>query len=193
MPEFSTWPGCPFSPEDLTGTWKHSLDSFLLYAAGLLLGKRGFLLHNLPLLLAVPAMIVAMRRRPEVRAEMCYLGGWCVATWLMYAALSNNSSGVCCSIRWFVPLLAPAYYVLAVFLKHYPARRGDFLVLSAGGAVLMTVAWAYGPWIRHMVPGFWPLQGAALLGWLVYRLWQRRREATRSSPETALGRSARAA
>jgi len=37
---------------------------------------------------------------------------WCLGVWLLYAALSNNYGGLCCSIRWFVPLLAPAVYWL---------------------------------------------------------------------------------
>jgi hypothetical protein len=175
VPEFSAWPGCPFEPQDLTGTWKHSLGSFLVYAAALLAGKRGFLLHNLPLLLAVPAVVVLLRRRPAVRPELLFLGSWCAAVWLMYAALSSNSSGVCCSIRWFVPFLAPAFYVLSLLLREWPEYRGDFLVLSAWGTVFGGLMWWAGPWMGHMVPLYWPIVGAALLSWWAVRRWSKRR------------------
>ena len=195
VPEYFLWAGCPFTPQNMTGVWNHAgIGHFLLYAAALLFGKHGFIGHNLPLFLALPAVVVVLRRRTAELPEVLFAGCWCGGTWLAYAATSNNYSGQCCSVRWFVPLLAPAYYVLAVFLKHYPARRGDFLVLSAWGAVMMAVAWAYGPWIRHMVPGFWPLQGAALLGWLLYRLRSARpREQGQGRDPDADSRRAKAA
>jgi hypothetical protein len=183
VPDYFLWPGCPFTPRNMTGVWNHETPGrFLLYSAALLFGKHGFLGHNLPVLLALPAVVVLLRRRTAELPEILFAGFWCGGTWLAYAATSNNYSGQCCSVRWFVPLLAPAYYVLAVFLKHWPERKGDLLVLSAWGKILVAVAWGYGPWIRHMVPGFWPLQGAALVCWLGYRLRQRRR---RQAPETS--------
>jgi hypothetical protein len=195
VPEYFLWEGCPFTPQNMTGVWNHAgAGHFLLYAAALLFGKHGFLGHNLPLLLSLPAVVALLRRRSAELPEVLFAGFWCGGTWLAYAATSNNYSGQCCSIRWFVPLLAPAYYVLAVFLKHYPGRRGDLLVLSGWGVVMMAVAWGYGPWMRHMVPGFWPLQGAALLCWLVYRLCGARlREQGRGRDPDADCRTAKAA
>jgi hypothetical protein len=180
VPEFSTWPGCPFGPEDLTGTWKHSLDSFLLYAAAMMLGKRGFLLHNLPLLLALPATLMLLRR-PRGRAEIVYLGSWCVATWLMYAGVSNNSSGVCCSVRWFVPFLAPAYYALAVALRDRPPYRAPFLILSAWGLLFAGIMWHTGPWTGRMVPLYWPTIAAALLSCWGYSRWAQRKHTANAS------------
>ncbi len=171
VPDYFRWENCPFTPETMTGAWNHAgAARFLLYAAALLFGKHGFIGHNLPLFLALPAVAVLLWRRPRELPEILFAACWCGGTWLAYAITSTNYSGQCCSVRWFVPLLAPAYYVLAVLLKYYPERRADFLILSAWGAVLMALAWGYGPWIRHMVPGFWPLQGAGLLCWLIYRL-----------------------
>jgi hypothetical protein len=174
VPEFWTWPGCPYSPVDLTGTWKHTTLHFLTYAASMLLGKHGLIWHNLPLLLAVPAMVVVLRRRPSVRPELLYLAGWCAATWLMYAALSNNSSGVCCSIRWFVPFLAPAFYALAILLRDWPQTHRSFFVLSGWGLVMGGIMWWYGPWIAHMVPGYWPIAAACLLSWWACWRWSKR-------------------
>jgi hypothetical protein len=176
VPEYFLWEGCPFTPQNMTGVWNHDgLGRCLLYAAALLFGKHGFIGHNLPLFLALPAVVMLLWRRRAELPEILFAGFWCGGTWLAYAVTSTNYSGQCCSVRWFVPLLAPAYFVLAVLLKYYPNRRGELLILSAWGAVLMGVAWAYGPWIRHMVPGFWPLQGAGLLCALIYRLQNSRR------------------
>jgi hypothetical protein len=187
VPEYSTWPGCPFTPSNLTGSWKHGAGHFLVYAAALLAGKRGFLGHDLPLFLALPGIVVLLRRRPAVWAEVVCAACWCAGTWLLYAALSNNYSGTCCSVRWFVPLLAPGYYVLALFLRRCPEYRWDFHVLSGWGLILGGLMWWHGPWMNHMVPWFWPLQAAALMSWLGCRLWRRRLD--RSRPDIGTGES----
>jgi hypothetical protein len=170
VPAYFDWPGCPFDAGHMTGGWKHDdIGHFLLYAAALLAGKQGFLGHNLPLFLLLPGLWYLLRHAPG-RPEVLFAVGLCAGVWLMYAANSNNYSGKCLSIRWFVPLLAPAYYLLALRLRHAPHVLRDFLVLSAGGAALTAVAWRYGPWIRHMVPGFWQVQAAALFSLVEYRL-----------------------
>jgi hypothetical protein len=177
VPEYFDWPGCTFNAQNLTGGWQHnSIGHFLKYAAALLVGKRGFLGHNLALFLMLPGFMVLLWRRTPELPEVLFAGCGCGGTWLVYALNSNNYSGLCCSIRWFVPLLAPGYYVLAVFLRQYPRYRGDFLLLSGWGAVMAGLMWGHGPWLKHMMPFFWPLQGTALLSWLAYRTWQRRRE-----------------
>src|SRR5262249_41105562 len=102
-----------------------------------------------------------------------------------------NSSGLCCSIRWFVPLLAPSFFVLALALRDLPATRGVFALLSGWGALLGWLMWAEGPWIKHMVPYFWPLQVAALLSGGLYAVWCWRQ--SRRSPLPATFKSARAA
>jgi hypothetical protein len=174
VPEYFQWPGCPFNARNLTGGWQHGdVGHFLTYAAALLAGKRGFLGHSLPLFAAVAGFVVLLRCRAAELPELLFAGCWCVGTWLLYAATSNNYSGLCCSVRWFVPLLAPAYYVLAVFLHRHPRYLPDFLILSAWGAVTAGLMWWYGPWMKHMVPFYWFIQAAALLSWLGYRVWWR--------------------
>lgn len=164
------WPGCPFHPGNMTGGWKHaSAGRFLLYAGALLAGKQGFLGHNLPLFLVLPGLWYLLRRAPEL-PEVLFAAGLCGGVWLMYAVNSNNYSGKCLSVRWLVPLLPPAYYLLALLLQRHPHALRDLLVLSAGGLAITAFGWWYGPWIRHMVPGFWPVQAATLLALVEYRL-----------------------
>jgi hypothetical protein len=176
VPEYFEWPGCTFNPQNMTGSWLHAgVADFLVYAAALLLGKRGFLGHNLPLLLALPALAVLLRRRRAEWPELLAAGAWSAGTWLLYALTSNNSSGQCCSIRWFVPLLAPCYYVLAIFLRESGRLRWVFLILSSWGGVMAGLMWWQGPWMKHIVPHYWLLQGATLLGWIFVWRWRRRR------------------
>ncbi|MCI0464487.1 MAG: hypothetical protein L0Z62_46745 [Gemmataceae bacterium] len=170
--EYSVWPGSPFTPDNLTGFARHDLLKLPRYSLALMLGKHGFLTHNLPLMLAVAGLAVGLRR-PSLHRPVLILGlGWCVATWLMYAVLSNNYGGACCSVRWFVPFLAPGYYLLAVVLQRCPQYRVDFLVLSAWGVVLGALMWWQGPWTPRVTPLLWPVVGAALLSWLA--VWYRR-------------------
>jgi hypothetical protein len=183
-PEYFQWPGSPFNPANMTGVLHHSLLSFPPYAASMLFGERGFLGHNLPLFLAVPALIALVcspgDELPEVVCAVIWAGG----TWLVYALASNNLSGPCCSIRWFVPLLAPAYFVLAVFLRRWPEYVADLLILSGWGGLLLSIMYSYGPFVLKFVPYFWPIQGAALLSWLGLRL-ARLARGHRLSPDSA--------
>jgi hypothetical protein len=168
--EYSAWPGGPFSSANLTGHANHGPFKLLIYSAALLFGKHGVFTHNLPMLLVVPALVPIFRRASQHRPELVFSIGWCIATWLLYSVLSNNYAGACCSIRWFVPFLAPCYFLLAVFLEDRPEYRTDFLILSLWGSVLAAIMWWYGPWIPRMVPLVWPIAGSALLTWMAYRL-----------------------
>jgi hypothetical protein len=166
VPAYFDWPGCPFHGTAMTGSWHHqSVLDFAVYALAMLFGKRGFFGHNLPLFLLLPGAWWLLRHRPRETPLLAFAALWAVGTWLLYAANSRNYSGMNLTIRWFVPLLAPAFAALAVLLRDRPASRAPFLVLSAGGLVLAIGAWSPGPWSDRMVPLFWPVQAAALLGW----------------------------
>jgi hypothetical protein len=172
--EYFDWPGSPFQSQNLTGSWNHgSLLQLVTYSLGLLFGRHGFFGHNIPLFLLFPAVFVLPRARPREWPELTCAILWCAMTWALYSWASTNSSGQCCSIRWFVPLLAPCYYGFAVLLKYAPEYLGDLLVLSVWGAVLAGIAWWYGPWIKHMVPGYWLFQLGALTSWIIYRRQER--------------------
>lgn len=173
-PEFFNFTGSPFSEENLTGFSRHgTLDQFL-YAGALLVGKHGFWNHNLALLLMAGAGWRVLRRDFAGRTELLFLLGWCAVSWLVYAVLSNNMGGGCCSVRWFVPFLAPSYWLLAVLLRDRPEFRADFVALSAWGGVLAGVMWWNGPWVLRMVPMMWPIVGCALLTWggVACRRWR---------------------
>jgi hypothetical protein len=178
VPEYFNWPGCPFHGATLTGAWHHAGPlEFVGYALDLLFGKRGFMGHNLTLFLLLPAAVLLLRNPPRQWPQLAFAAAWAGGTWLLYAATSHNYSGANCSIRWFVPLLAPAYYALAVVLQRYPQYRVDFLILSGGGFLLMALAWWQGPWTITMILGFWPIQAATLTGWGLYRWSQGKQNA----------------
>jgi hypothetical protein len=132
-PAYFRYPGSPFSEENMTGVLRHRPLNQLLYAAGMLLGKHGFLNHNLPLLLAAAGAWKVFRRPFPGRAELAWQLAGCAGTWAVYSLLSNNMGGQCCSVRWFVPFLAPGFWVLGRLLVTHPQYRDDFAVLAVWG------------------------------------------------------------
>jgi len=166
VPEYLAFAGSPFDARTLTGHWHHAnVGRFLAYAADLLVGRRGFLFHNLPLLLVTPALVTLWRVRARVADWPALVCGaaFMAASWLVYAALSTNHSGVCASIRWFVPWLAPAFYTICVWLRERPDGWRHFILLSAWGAIIGVLMWWRGPWTFSMVPLYWVWVGGALV------------------------------
>jgi hypothetical protein len=184
--EYLQWPGSPFNAGNMTGSWQHgTVWHFVVYSAALLAGKRGFLGHNLPLYLAIPGVTLLCRQKAAELPAIVFAVVWSIGTWLLYAGTSNNYSGVCCSIRWFVPLLAPGFYILAVTLRRSPSCWPELGILTVWGSLLSALMWRPGPWAEHMVPFFWPIQGLALASWLSWRAWQRGLEKRREQSSTA--------
>lgn len=178
VPEYSAWEGCPFNPSNMTGLSRKPPAQMAIYAASLLHGKHGFLAYNLPLLLALVAAVVAWRALPASRPEIGFALCWCIGGWLMYGCLSNNYGGVCCSIRWFLPFLAPAFYLIALLIRERPTYAWDLAVLSTWGSLLTSLLWMRGPWNNKMLLLYWPIQGFALISWCVVRRWRQRIEQT---------------
>lgn len=192
--EYFDWPGSTFTRANITGSWNHAgVGEFAVYAAGLLVSRHGFLAYNLPLFLAVAGAVWLLRRRTPEWPLVLYAVFFCLGVWLAYALTSTNYSGRCCSVRWFVPLLAPAYLVLAVFLRRHPGSWGDFLILSGWGGLVAVMAWLQGPWTGHLVPFFWPIQAAALASWASYGLRKRTASARHLPPPSPEGRGEEAA
>ena len=169
----STGPAARSTPDNMTGGWKHDERRPLPALRGdLLVGQAGL---PRPQPAAVPGCCrrcgICCGAAPEL-PEVLFAGCLCGGIWLMYAVNSNNSSGLC--------LLGPLVRAAAgarrttCWPSSCSATRGTCAtccVLSAGGLLL------HGPGLvatvrgfEHMVPGFWPVQAAALFGLVEYRL-----------------------
>ena len=179
MFHYFDYPGSAFDESNLTGRWNHqSVGDFLVYAMELLFGHKGFFLYNLALWLAVPGFVILCRRRLIPRLEVGFILGWSISTWLLYAALSNNYSGYCLSIRWFLPLLAPGYYVVALVMKYCPKLLGDLLLLICWSFALGVMMAILGPW-RDIDWIILFVQPATLITWAIYR-WPLRQKSADS-------------
>lgn len=170
VPEYLDWPGSPFDRSNMTGIARHDVAGLWFYARDMLIGPDGFLLCNLPLLLAVAAgWLVLVRPGPD-RIELAALAAWCVVVWGIYAALSDNFSGWCLSMRWFVPLVVPGFWLLARLLAEWRTFRLDFIVLLCGGLVLGWRMWVSGPWEPFPPPRMWEIVWPTLGAWAAARL-----------------------
>jgi hypothetical protein len=61
---------------------------------------------------------------------------------------------------------------LAIYLKEHPESVTDLAVLGIWGVVLGLIMWTIGPWTVRMIPGLWPVVGAALASWLGLAIWR---------------------
>jgi hypothetical protein len=123
-------------------------------------------------------MIHVIRRPSPYRPELAFGLGWTVAVWLQYSVFSNNYGGGGVSVRWFVPFLAPYYFLLAVYLRDCPRQRPIFWALSGWGVVLSALLWWDGPWSMSLPLLLWPLVAKGLATWAVMSLRLRSPERT---------------
>lgn len=170
--EYLQWPGSPFTERVMTGGWKHTPLGFVMYVADLLVGKKGFFLHNLPLILTPAATILVWRAYSRHRLVIAFIGGWFAIGVLLYAATSTNLSGNCPSVRWFVPYLAPGFWLTGLLLLQRPQYWPDFTWLTGWGLLLAAFMWSAGTWMPRMVPGLWIWVAIAGIGWGVIH-WNR--------------------
>jgi hypothetical protein len=181
-PRYFDYPGSAFSPGNMTGVWAHdSVWSLIQYATGLLVGPHGFLLYNLPLFVIPFGALSAWRAFPERRLELLFATLLCAGTWALYALASNNYSGLASSIRWFVPLLVPAYFGLMLALKARPDLVVPFKILTEFGFILTAVLFWVGPW-RNPNPLFFRVIVTLALAALFWSLWRRPKTAALSLP-----------
>jgi hypothetical protein len=166
VPEYLEWPGSPFDRSNMTGIARHSPLGFLLYTRDLLIGESGFLLFNLPILLAVAMAWKVLARPVPDRLDLAAMIAWFAIVIAIYAVLSDNLGGYCLSIRWFVPLLVPSFWVLARLLVECPQLRIDFALLASFGLVIAWLSWPCGPWLIVEPPEVSTLARIAVASWI---------------------------
>ena len=98
------------------------------------------------------------------------------------------TGGLCLSIRWFVPFLAPGYYVLALYLRRCPERLSDLALLSGWGALLMAQV-GFHPWRGGSPPALWPIVAGTLISWIALRRYLRRYQTALGIDDAHLGRA----
>lgn len=167
--DYLQFPGSPFTERIATGGLKHDPLGLVIYGLDLLVGKKGFLTHNWPLFLATLGALRVGWNYPQYRAALGFCLTWAGLTWMAYAATSTNLSGQCCSVRWFVPLIAPGFWALAIVLKEYPRFRPDLIWLTAVGTGMTALMWQGGPWMPKLVWGWWGWAAVGGIGWGIIR------------------------
>ncbi|BCJ51441.1 hypothetical protein Asp14428_29160 [Actinoplanes sp. NBRC 14428] len=140
------YPGTPWKPQALTGAGMNQGAFLAEYTYHALIGRRGFLLYNPLLFLALPLLVRELGgSRPFHREArvVCAVTVPIVAYYLLY---SNNYSGWSYSIRWFVPLLPLLFFFLYPILasKFVTLKVLFFTVFAAGAAI--AVIGLINPW-----------------------------------------------
>ena len=161
-PQYFDYPGSAFSAENMTGVFlRGSVWDLIEYAGGLLVGPKGFLLYNLPLLLLPFGAVSAWRMFPARRPELLLAALLCAGTWALYG-VASTTTGLSASIRWFVPLLAPAFYGLMLALQARPDLLDQFKILTKFGIILTAALFWVGPFRNPNPLTFWPIVALAL-------------------------------
>lgn len=139
------YPGTPWKPSALTGAGMNRGAFLAEYAFHCLVGKRGFLLYNPLLFLAVPLLLRSSRSSRFVRESrvVCLVTVPIVGYYLLF---SNNYGGWSYSIRWFVPLLPLLFFFLHPILAG-PSRTLKILFFTAFAAgTAIAVIGLVNPW-----------------------------------------------
>jgi hypothetical protein len=139
----------------------------------MLIGPRGFITYT-PTVLLCALGLALLRPRSNAQGEAPWpeivaLTGFALATWLCFAALSTNFGGVSASVRWFLPFLAPVYFVLAAVISAVAWTRIDFLILAGGQAAISLATWPYG---AFQLPPSWlisTLSVGTIVVWAILR------------------------
>lgn len=169
VPEFLEWPGSPFDRSNMTGLARHTPYGLAVYVRDLLIGDVGLLVYNVPLVLAAACgWRIFLRPGPD-RIELAALLAWSAAVFALYAVLSDNWGGVCLSVRWFVPMLVPGFWLLARLIDEFPRLRVDFAILAGWGFVVGALTLPAGPWLREPAPRIDLVAIAALGSWGLVR------------------------
>ncbi|MCY2943866.1 MAG: hypothetical protein NT142_04935 [Planctomycetota bacterium] len=157
-PAFFQWLGCPFPPESLTGGFKHpNFGKFCLYTGDMLFGKKGFVFHTgvglvglLMLFRLLGAKSASLPKGMVLMAGIAFLVGV-----LVYALGSNNQSGLCRSVRWFVPLGIPLWYVSSPLIRESGWKNRVFVLSTSVGLWVAACGAWFGPWNGNVLPGYW--------------------------------------
>jgi hypothetical protein len=173
-PSFFQWPGCPFTPESLTGGFKHPhVGKFLLYTGDMLFGKKGFLFHTGVGLLGV-LVLLRMVSIPSknIPNGMRIASGVAFAIGvLVYALGSNNQSGLCRSVRWFVPLGIPLWYLASFLVTEGGWKLRVYAISVVIGLWVGVWAACLGPWEGSVLQGYWVsvVLLASCAGWACFQ------------------------
>jgi hypothetical protein len=162
-PKFWDYEGSHFDIETLTGSgFKHDTLGAIAYAWDLHFAGQGFLIHNPMMLVAVLVGLITACLLKAERTWLIWLIGWFVICQVPYVLLSNNFSGGCLSIRWYLPLLAIATPLLATSMSHFPTLRWALVAATPASLLLASEELSLGPWNCTELP---------LLRTLAYTTW----------------------
>jgi hypothetical protein len=159
------YPGSPWigGSEELSGTEVNELGVIAVYGFGLLLGPKGFLLHNPLLALAFAGIVSAARRGERFWKEARAIVAGSIVIFLFYASTTSNYGGFSYSIRWFVPLLPLLFFLSYPVIDAARRRRRTLLLALFASSVVISTIGLINPWTNTNLSSF-PLIANLRLG-----------------------------
>ena len=154
--EYFQYPFTMIPTDQLSGLPNHlGLMSIISYLTKLLWGPRGLFVYSAPLLFSVIAgMRIARNSGPGIRYFVLLIAFWSVLFMGYLAVFTNNFSGACYGVRWFVSLMPGGYWLLFAGWDYFRHREKVLVMLSLISAFpfAWTGAW-YGAWqLTNVVP-----------------------------------------
>ena len=154
--EYFQYPFTMIPTDQLSGLPNHlGLVSIISYLTKLLWGPRGLFVYSAPLLFSVIAgMRIARNSGPGIRYFVLLIAFWSVLFMGYLAVFTNNFSGACYGVRWFVSLMPGGYWLLFAGWDYFRHREKVLVMLSLISAFpfAWTGAW-YGAWqLTNVVP-----------------------------------------
>lgn len=141
------YPGSPWiGSSELSGMHINQGLFFLYYSFSVLLGPKGFLLYNPLLFIALPYLILEIRKGQAFKQEALVIGFASLIIVLYYLLFTTNYGGCSYSIRWFVPLLPLLFFFIYPFFENFNLkRRRVFITLFSISTVISCVG-LINPW-----------------------------------------------
>ena len=149
------YPGSPWiEVDEFSGMYINSLPFFLSYGFKILLGSKGFLLYNPLIFVAIPGLILEIKRKRIFSREALTIGMASLILYLYIALMTTNYGGGCYSIRWFVPLLPMLFFFIHPLLEGRSTRYQWLLIVLGAVSIALSFLGLINPWTDPEVSEF---------------------------------------
>jgi len=141
------YPGSPWlGTANLSGMSANGMQFALPYAFQTLISRKGFLVYNPFLVIALWGLAREIGRKGRFFHEAVAIATGSVCLLMYYWLMTSNYAGWSYSIRWFVPMLPLLLFFLFPFFETFNSgRRATYNTLLAVSAVIACVG-ALNPW-----------------------------------------------
>jgi|FLOH01.1.fsa_nt_gi hypothetical protein len=144
---FFEYPGSPWGDlNELSGIGINRGIFFLSYAFHSLIGSKGFLIYNPFLFIAIPALILEIKRKRAYHREATIIGITSLIIIFYYLLFTNNYGGWSYSIRWFVPLLPFLFFFMYSYFTKISRKKERYFYAFFAISLIISSVGLINPW-----------------------------------------------